>query len=290
MKTIKLTIAFLTLFSLLATANFSRAQKMTAEDVLSKHLDSIGAKDKRAAIVNQVIFSDVKFIVKGSSSRTNGKALFFSSGAKNLWGITLSSNDYPGDKFSYNGKNVKVGYLRPGVRSILGGFVYSYGELLKDGLLGGALSSSWTLLHADSKKIKLSYEGMKKIDDKDTYVLSYTPKSGSDLTVKMYFDAKNFHHLRTEYNRFIAARQGTNVDSSAGQTADRYHLVEDFSDFQNLGGLTLPGTYKLFYSYTSNSTTQTTGSSNRELEWDFKVTNFSYNQKFDENAFDIDAK
>ena len=52
----------------------------------------------------------------------------------------------------------------------------------------------------------------------------------------------------------------------------------------------LPGTYKLSYSYTGSGGVQSAQNSNRELEWNFKVTNFSYNQKLDENAFDIDAK
>ena len=207
-----------------------------------------------------------------------------------MWGINLNSNDYPTDKFSFDGKNAKIGYIRPGFRSILGGFILAYDELLKDGLLGGTLASSWTLLNADVRKPKISFEGTKKIDGRETLVLSYLPKGGSDLSIKMYFDKENYRHVRTEYNRVIAARQGATVDGSAGQGEDRYRLSEDFSNFQNMGGLTLPKTYKLFYSRTSSAALRLAQNSNQEIEYKFNLTNFSYNQQIDQNAFDINAK
>jgi len=283
MKNFKLSALFV-LFTLFFSANLASAQKMNAEDILAKHLDSIGTSEKRSTIKNQLIFCDVLVSTKNGIFRTNGKSVFFSSGEKNLWGLTLDSNDYPQDKFGYDGKNVKVGFTRPGVRSALGGFIRTYDEVLKESLLGGALSASWALLRADSKKSKLSYEGTKKIDNKETYVLSYSPKNGSDLSVKMYFNTQTYQHIRTEYNRVIAATQGRSVDSSAGQVSNRYHIVEDFSNFQKLGGLNLPGSYKLFFSYFVGSAAQT------EIEWKFSVTNYSYNQKLDENAFNIETK
>ncbi|MCY7346314.1 MAG: hypothetical protein LH614_08865 [Pyrinomonadaceae bacterium] len=263
---------------------------MKVEDVLAKHLDSIGTKEKRAEIKNQTMFFNVQFIIKNSASVGNGKAILFSEGNKNLWGVNLNSNDYPTDKFSYDGKNAKIGYIRPGFRSILGGFIVSYNELLEDGLLGGTLASSWTLLNADVKKSKISFEGTKEIDGNETFVLSYLPKGGSDLNIKMYFDKQNYRHVRTDYNRIIAARQGQTVDGSAGQGEDRYRLTEDFSNFQNMGGLTLPGTYRLFYSHTSTAALRLAQNSNREIEYKFNLTNFSYNQRVEQNAFDIDAK
>jgi len=136
----------------------------------------------------------------------------------------------------------------------------------------------------------LSYEGASKIDGKDTYVIGYQPKSGSDLDIKMYFDAKNFRHLRTEYNRFTAARTGSSVDGSGGQSPSRFQLVEDFSNFQNLDGLTLPGEYTITYSYTGVSPFQAVQNANREIQWKFRVTNFSYNQQLDDKSFKLDTK
>jgi hypothetical protein len=267
-----------------------KAQKITAEEVVLKHLDSIGTKENRAAVKNQLIFNNVEFKLKGSTNVINGKGLILSSGEKNLWGMNLNSNDYPQDQFGYNGKDTKVAFSRPGARSIIGDFILSYDDLLKKGLLGGTLSASWALLNIDANKSKVSYEGTKTIDGKDTHILSFSPKGGSDLSIKMYFDKQTYQHLRTEYNRVIAARQGSTVDNSAGQGEDRYRLVEDFSNFTKMGNLTLPGVYKLFYAYSSNASIRLSKNSNREAEWIFKVTNYSFNQALDENSFEINVK
>jgi hypothetical protein len=290
MKTIFFNLAIFALFFMFLACPTADAQKMTAEEVVAKHLDSIGTKEKRAKIKNQLILTELKFSAKGSANPVGGKAVILSEGNKNLWGMNLASNDYPQDRFGYNGKDTKVGFARPAVRSIIGDFIFSNRELLKEGLLGGTLSSSWALLDIESRKSKLTYEGTKTIDGKETLVLSYAPKGGSDLSIKMYFDAKNFQHVRTEYNRVIGAVQGTTIDNSAGQGEDRYRIVEDFSNFTKMGDLTLPGVYKLFYSYASSASTRQKGKENRDLEWIFSVTNYAYNQPLDDNSFDIDAK
>lgn len=263
------------------------AQKPSVDGVIAKHLDSIASKEKRSAVKNQMILTDLHFKHKGNTNNITGKALFLSEGEKTLWGMNLSSNDYPQDYFGYNGQETKVAFTRPGVRSIIGDFIFSHRELLKDGLLGGSLSSAWTLLNNDSKKSKLSYEGTKTIDGIETHVLSYVPKGGSDLSIKMYFDKENYRHIRTEYNQSIGATQGTNIDNSAGQGVDRYRLVEDFSKFTKMGDLTLPSVYKLSYSYSSSSAIRTSQKANREVEWTFNVVNFSFNQKLEDNSFDV---
>ncbi len=283
-------IELLPLVLLLCLANNLYAQKLAPEEIIAKHLDSIGSREKLTSVKNQLVLGDVELIIKGSSVPVNGKIVIFSAATKNIWGMNLNSNDYPLDRFGYDGKDTRVGFTRPGVRSVLGGFIYSYTELLKEGLLGGTLTSSWALLNTDLRKPKLSYEGTKKIDGREAYVLSYSVKGGSDLDTKMYFDTKTYQHLRTEYNRIISARQGSTVDNSAGQGEDRYRLIEKFSDFKKAGDLTLPTKYNLSYEYSSSAAIRTANNAARYFEWKFNITNFSYNQPADEQAFDIDGK
>lgn len=283
-------IKVLSLALLLTFTINSYAQKMSSEDIIAKHLESIGTKEKRTAVKNQLIYGDIDFRIKGSAVPVGGKIVIFSAGEKNIWGMNLNSNDYPSDRFGFNGNDTKVGYTRPGVRSILGGFILSYTELLKEGLLGGALTSSWTLLNTDFRKPKLNYEGTKKINGKEAHVISYSIKGGSDLGIKMYFDSKNYQHIRTEYNRVISARQGVTIDSSAGQGDDRYRLTEDFSEFKKAGDLTLPTKYNLSYDYSSGAAIRNSQNAPRYFEWRFSITNFSYNQEINDAAFNIDAK
>ena len=285
MKSTRLLMLLLLLSAIFAGSSF--AQKFSPEEIVAKHLDSIGTKEKRDSIKNQILSGNVQFTLTGAATPVTGRFVIASAGEKNLWGMNLNSNDYPMDRFGYDGKDVQVGFAKPGSRSILGFFIYSYRELLKEGFLGGTLESSWALMNTAAKNPKLSYEGKKKINGTEALVLSYLPKSGSDLSVRMYFNASNFQHLRTEYNRSIAARQGATIDTSAGQGEDRYQLIEDFSDFKDVNGLTLPTTYKLSYSFFNGGTTQSTGKKSQEAEWKFTVTNFSYNQSLHDSSFNI---
>jgi hypothetical protein len=290
-------ISLLLVAVIMSSLNFSvRADdKLKPEEIVAKNLDSIGTKEKRAGIKNQVISCDLQLLVKGSSTPVMGRAVIASAGEKTLWGMSLASNDYPTDKYSYNGKDTKVAFVTPGARSKLGEFIFNYRELLREGLLGGTLSSSWALLYTDAKKPKLSYEGEKKIDGKDAYVLEYNPKAGSDLIIKMFFDKKTFQHIRTEYNRVISASQATTgqgdarINASAGQGSDHYRLIEEFSDFQTVSGVTLPKTYKLSYSYYSDTVNQSNQKKNTEIEWKFNVVNASFNQDLDPSSFEIEG-
>lgn len=287
MKNFSLTCALLALFLIVSLTSVINAQKMAAQEIIAKHLESIGTKEKRGELKNRFLFADVQLVIKGTPTRIGGKGLVLSEGEKSLWGMNLNSNDYPQDRFGFDGKNTKVGFSKPGVRSTLGGFIYSYPELLDESLLGGGLLSSWALLNPIIKNAKISVDGTKKIEGQETYVLSYMPKGGSDLSIKMFFDQKNFRHLRTEYSRVIAARQGGGIDNSAGQSSDRYRLIENFSDFEDMGGLMLPKIYKISYNQTGSGSIQLAANANREMEWTFKITNFAYNQKTDNTTFDI---
>lgn len=285
---VKIAAAFFVCCAPLLLTTTSAAQKIAPEEIVAKHLDSIGTKEKRDAVKNQLIFIDVALKRKGATSTLVGKGLILSATDKNLWGMNFNSIDLPQDKFGFNGKDTKVAPAGAGGgRSIIGDFLYSYPELLREGLLGGTLSASWALSDVTAKKSKLSYEGSKTIDGTDTHVLSFSPRGGSDISIKMYFDKKKYRHVRTEYNRVIAARPGNNVDGSAGQGEDRYRVVEDFSDYMKMGDLVLPSKYKLFYSYSSGAAIRVQSKDNREFEWQFAVTNFSFNQQIDEKSFDV---
>ncbi len=270
------------LIVLAVSTNTLFAQKIKAEDILAKHLDSIGSSKNRDSIKTRIIVSDVEFLLQ-SQNPIGGKSVVASSTEGVIFGISLDANNYRLDKFSFDGRKTHVGYITPGVRSILGGFIFSYGDVLKEGLLGGTLSSSWALLNVEGRKSRLTYEGTEKIDKKETYVIEYLPKGGADLSIKMYFDQENFRHVRSEYNRINAARMGGGVDNSASRVETRYRLIEDFSNFKKFGELTLPSSYKINYTVGGGGGIAT------KAEWKFKITDASFNQPLGDNAFDINA-
>lgn len=281
MKIFNLTI--LVMFCLFTTSLF--AQKMKPEDILAKHLDSIGTAENRAATKNLIAVgsAEVKSITK-ITTPVVGRIVIASAGMKNFWGMNLNSTDYPSEKFSYDGKNVKVGLIRLGNRSTLGNFVQSNNLMLEQGLFGGTLSNSWAMLDAANRKAKLSFDGTKKINGKEAYILGYSPKGGGDVSINLYFDKETFRHVRTEYKRISSAGIGARPEDSTKYSENRITLTEDFADFKSEGKLVMPHSYRISY------TTTGTSSGSTGIEWTFNLTEFAVNQNLSDGTFDIDAK
>jgi hypothetical protein len=66
-------------------------------------------------------------------------------------------------------------------RSEFGEFVRTQDVILREGLLGGVLSTAWPMLDLDARKAKVGYEGKKKIDNRQLLTLSYRPMKATDL-------------------------------------------------------------------------------------------------------------
>jgi hypothetical protein len=168
--------------------------------------------------------------------------------------------------------------LTQGGRSQLGNFLASQSALLKHGLIGGVLSTAWPLFNLDRRDAKLSYAGTDKIDGKPVHKLKYVPRNAGQLNITLYFDANTFQHVRSQYDYVVSARQGAIAETSVSQRDNRFKLVEDFSDFQPTGKLTLPHTYTLDLTVELPDRTQT-------LQWTIKLQQFAFNEPIDPSVF-----
>lgn len=279
MKHFKLS-AFFALLVVAFAANSASAQKMKAEDVLAKHLDSIGTAAAREATKNQIAVGEANItFTSPKNPPVVGRIVIASTAGKNFLGMSLNSVNYQQEKFVFDGSSVNVSFVKEGTRSGLGNFLLSNGKLLSESVFGGVLNSSWALLDMANKKSKLSFEGTKKIGDKEVYVLSYLTKGG-DVDINLYFDKETFRHVRTEYKRTSSAAIGTRPEQSSGFNETRFRVVEDFSDFKaEKNGLTLPHTYHILYNVTGGSSGST------EIDWNFNLTEFAFNQKLADDTF-----
>jgi hypothetical protein len=264
---------------------FPAPQKLTAEEVVTRHLASIGAADARAATKGRVIQGIALATIRiGGSGTSNGGAVLSSSGHMSLMGIIFGLQQYTNEKAAFNGHKLTLGELRPGTRTNLGGFFLTHDVLFKEGLIGGALSTAWPLLDLSARNPKLRYGGTKKVNDREAYVLTYEPKNGSNLEIKLFFDAENFHHLRTEYQQEFAPPPVANPSAAARQKESRLKFVEDFSDFKAEGGLILPHTYKmqLTFDTPNNPLLQ---------DWVLTLSKFSFSKAaLDEKQFDLSGE
>lgn len=271
-------------FILLLNLNFAvpaQAADMKPEDIVAKHLDSVGTAQARAASKSRVVEGTVSYrILVGGTANLEGKSVLVSQDEKLHFMMKLNNPLYRGEQFIYDGNKDEVSFSTANqTRSQFGEFVYVQNVVLREGLLGGALSTAWPLYDLNQRKAKLNFDGMKKIDGKDAYEIRYRPKKSTDADIFLYFDPETFHHVATVYTIRIRAQLAnidptlanavptpfpdnvgpqqpatggtvgvTNETATARQQETRYRLEEHYSDFKTADGLTLPTHYTIHYS------------------------------------------
>lgn len=251
---------------------FGAGPPTDAEGLVAQHLDSIASADVRAKVKTRVVQGPVEYkILIGGVGTAEGKAQMAFDGKKLIFMMKLSNNVYQGEQFIFDGDKVGVAFsTAQHQRSALGSFLLAQDGEIREGLLGGTLSTAWPLLDLKDRKAKVSFEGLKKVDGQELYALRYHPKKSSDLEINLYFDPQTYHHVETVY--YLESSQsfanlapstgvgeapssggrggsvsgdtrkagGTAETAGARQTPNRYRLTEKFSDFKAVDGVTLP--------------------------------------------------
>ena len=263
------------------------AADLKPEEIVAKHLDSIGTSSARAA-KTRVVEGPVTYrILVGGAGNLDGKSVLVSQDQKLHFMMKLNNNLYRGEQFIFDGDRDEISFSTANqTRSQFGEFVRVQDVVLREGLLGGVLSTAWPLYNLDNRKAKLSYEGVKKIDGKDLIALRYQPKKSTDADILLYFDPQTFHHVETVYSVRIRGQLGnidpqlanaqavpennigrgpqgdynvtapatggvvgqTNETATARQQETRYRLEEHFDSFEAFNGLTLPTHYTIQFS------------------------------------------
>ena len=262
----------------------SSAQKMKAEDVVARHLQSIGSDKARAAVTTRIIAGTAQVVFHTAPlGQASGRAVLASEGSKSLVGMSFPSPVYPREQLGFNGANFMAAYVVPGSRSALGSFLMTHNLIFKQGLMSGTLSSAWPLLDLEKRNPELEYLGTKKVENQTLHELKYLPRGGSDLQIRLFFDQDTFRHVRTEYERVVAGAMGNRsyVNPGTGRET-RFKLVEEFSDFKQEGNLNLPHTYKI-------KLITDTDAGSFFTDWTMKLTQFEFNQPIDPNSFSISA-
>jgi hypothetical protein len=247
------------LTSVLALSSLLFADDSKPEDLIARHLQSIGTPEARKA-KSRVMEGTANYkILVGGSGQLSGKAALVSESRKMNLLLKLMTADYRGEQIVFDGERVKVvGTYADKRRSDFGDFILANDSPIREGLLGGVLSTAWALEDVDSRKPKLQLEGTKQMDGRSLEVLRYQPKKGTGLQITLYFDPATGRHVKTVYtaSQQPVAAQTVGMDPSTAQmeSADarsarsqqtRYRIEEDFADFQTVDGLTLPTNYQL---------------------------------------------
>jgi hypothetical protein len=282
-----------------------------ADELVAQHLDSIASPTVRAGLKTRVAQGPVEFrILVGGAGVVDGKAQMVSDGKKFQVMMKLPNNEYRGEQFIFDGDKDKVAFSgAQQTRSSFGSFVFVQDAVIREGLLGGVLTTAWPLLNLDERKAKLSFDGLKKIDGQELYDLRYRPHKNSDLEIHLYFDPQTYHHVETTYSyssqenfanfspsgavgnlptsgspgSATAGSQtgGTAETTAARQYLNRYRLTEKFSDFKTVDGVTLPTHYDIQFSQELQNGKTTLS------DWDLKGLEVSNNMSIDGRAFEV---
>jgi hypothetical protein len=228
----------------------AKDEKIRPDELIARHLASIGSAEAIAAARSRTISGEVVLTFHlGDHGKLHGTASIFSEKEKARINMIFNSIQYPGDQLAYDGKAVTASYVRPGLRSQLSRFIYAHAFLLREGLIGGTTTTAWALLNAAERQPKLKYTGLKNVEGRRRHELSYRAKRGAgDLQVWLYFDPETFRHTCSLYKLVRTANMATEITESPYQRDSIYKILEEFEDFREVDGLTLPYRYKLTFS------------------------------------------
>lgn len=218
-------------------------------------------------------------VVKGG-----GKAVVVSNLANLFFIISLNSREYPFEKIGFFDGRANLPFVTAGTRSLLGSFLADHQLMLGEGLFTGVMSMRWPLLDVEKKRPKLGGGGTKKVNDRKAYVIDYNPSGGGspEFTIKLYFDAETFNHIRTEYRYEVQP-----TDATFGQQNRRGSavaiLTETFSEFKTVEGITLPHYHRVELSNNGNAGMY-------KNTWGVRVVEYRLNQALTPDFFTFDPK
>lgn len=259
-----------------------KESKVTPEEVIARHLDSIGSAEARAAVKTRVSKGMCRLrILQGGSGDLSGPALFETDGRRIAFEVNFGATAYPREALAFDGETVTAPPVLPGRRSQIGDFAFTYPIIATEGLFGGALSTAYPLLDLAARQAKLDYQGLKKIGGRELHQMGYRAKrGGSDVVIHLYFEQETFHHVMTTYELVVNATIGATPEQSPSQRASRYRLEEVFGDFHtSTDGLTLPTTWKIQLSIEPAARPASL------WEWSMSFTSIVHNQPVDPAAF-----
>ena len=280
-------------FALLFQPVFSQNKKLTIDELVARHLDSIGKAEARAAVTSRGVNGPVQMASRiGRTANLEGKCILVSSGSKMRFSLRFSSQSYPGEQLAFDGTKSSTGISPSGQRSALCALLNREDLPLKEGLIGGVLSTAWPLLRLAQQQPKLDYRGMTKVDGRQLHEVSYRQKKGTtEMRVSLYFEPETFRHVRTKYQMEGAPEMGSGVNTQgtrggrdSGELGgdSRYEIIEVFDDFKVVDGLTLPHKYKMQLSIQ-------TANSSIIYDWSLAVEQLSHKESFEDQIFKVGA-
>ena len=250
------------------------------EELVARHLEALGPPELLSALQNRTAQGDGKLqVLMGGFGTLEGPAIFVSEGRQLFLSIEFDYTYYGAEQVSFDGEKAYMGYIDSGVRSELGEFLYRYDEIVREGLLGGVLSTAWPLLDLESRSPRLNYGGLKKVSGQELLDLRYRMRrGGTDFNIHLYFEPESFRHRATIYKITIPAGIGTSIEQSSSQRDTRFTLEEWYSDFRSVDGFDLPTRWTIELTLETTSGTYL-------AKWDMRYPQITHDLSIDPELF-----
>jgi hypothetical protein len=213
-----------------------------------------------------------------------GHSVMASDGSEFAFHATFDLQIYPMERVGIFANKITIPFLKEGMRSPLGAYLLVNDATLVSRIFGGSIFSTWRMLDLQGAPGKFEEDGKKKIDGRDAYVIRYKPKTGvrDGSSIRLYFDAENFHHLRTVMETSEPDRgfevNGKNTPMTTANASNGSVLTENFDDYKEVNGLTLPHKYNVDLTLNGSSGTA-------QFKWNFTIVEYRQVNNFGKGFF-----
>jgi len=252
-----------TLAALALAATAPAAEKMKPDELVRRHLESISPDAARFGprVVRGTCQLSGRQVGFGSLA---GRFVLSAAPPASRLVLDFGTNEYGSEVFAFDGQGVDIGFAnrQGGRRSAMAAFVSANETIVREGLFGGVLNGSWPLPALAERGARVSYDGLKKLDDRELHRIKYRAKKGQgDLQITLWFESETLRHVATVYTDSHTQSMVSDPTQSSRQSDTYFRLEERFSDFKSAAGLALPSTWTVRYEASSNTT----------IEWKYEM-------------------